>query len=122
MTNNNINVEATETTKTETTDSSIFAELKSIKDSQFINKNMNMAGAIAGAVVAVGLELASPTGSKTSAAFAAVASGATIYYAKEILEASPQKSSLAIGAMAGTLYCGILGGRLGAMYFPGEGN
>jgi len=96
------------------------ARLMHVKTGNMLKDNQNLIGACLGAAVAVGLELVSPTGSKTSAAVAAVVSGAAIVLAKPYLEAAPQTAGVAAAAAGVTAYAGMLGGRITADYFPGN--
>lgn len=96
------------------------AKLMHVKTGNVLKDNQNLIGACVGAAVAVGLELVSPTGSKSSAAVAAVLSGATIMIAKPYLQVAPQSASIAVGAGALTGYVGMVGGRVTASYFPGN--
>lgn len=96
------------------------AKLMHVKTGNMLKDNQNLIGACLGAAVAVGLELVSPTGSKTSAAVAAVLSGATIVLAKPYLEVAPQSTGVAAAAAGLTAYVGMVGGRITADYFPGN--
>lgn len=90
------------------------------KEGDYINRHRNMIGALAGAAVAVGLEVVSPTGSKTSAVVAAAVSLGATYAARNIIEAAPQSNITAATVAAGTCYAGMVGGRIAACYFPGN--
>lgn len=96
------------------------AKLMHVKTGNIFKDNQNLTGACIGAAIAVGLELVSPTGSKSSAAVAAVLSGATIMIAKPYLQVAPQTAGIAAGAAAVTAYAGMVGGRVTASYFPGN--
>lgn len=76
--------------------------------------------AIAGVVVAAGLELLSPTGSKTSAVVAAAVGGAAIYGAKNYLDAVPQNDFMGAISFGAATLISMKAGRITADYFPGN--
>ena len=80
----------------------------------------NLAGAIAGVAVGVGLELASPTGSIGSAITAGVAGGLLTYALKDTLEMAPQMNCIAVCSGLTTATVSMSMGRLAADYFPGN--
>lgn len=99
--------------------------IKSFRDakvSEILNKNRNLIGGLIGVGVAVGLELASPTGSKASAVLAGIAGGGVLYFSRSVVSGCVQNSTLAALTGVTTAYVGIIGGRLGASYFPGNLN
>lgn len=76
--------------------------------------------AIAGVVVAAGLELLSPTGSKTSAIVAGVVGGAVVYASKDYLDAVPQNDLMGAISFGATALISMKAGRITADYFPGN--
>lgn len=96
------------------------SDLREKKEGYFNSEDGNMTGGILGVAVAVGLELVSPTGSKTSAVVAAIAGGAALYAAREVINSAPQAPVLAAGVGCTSLYIGMMAGRIAADYFPGN--
>lgn len=96
------------------------SDLREKKEGLLYSENANMIGGILGVTVAVALEVVSPTGSKTSAVVAAIAGGAALYSARDIVNGAPQNPVLAAGVAGTTLYVGMLAGRIAADYFPGN--
>ena len=86
----------------------------------YLKDNRNLVGGVIGLTLAVGLELISPTGSKKSAAVAAVTGGVALTMAAPFLKAAPQSAMVASGAGIMTAYVGMCGGRITADYFPGN--
>lgn len=93
--------------------------LRSSKTGNLLHDNKNLIGGLIGCAIATGLEVLSPTGSKTSAAVAATTSGLTLYTVHKLLDAAPQTNVIAGSACAVTAYVGMATGRLAACYFPG---
>lgn len=96
------------------------AKLFHVKTGNFVKDNRNLIGGGMGLALAVGLELLSPTGSKKSAAVAAITGGVVLAVAAPILKAAPQTTMVASGAGIMTAYVGMCGGRITADYFPGN--
>lgn len=90
------------------------------KTGNLLKDNRNLIGGILGGAVAVGLELISPTGSKTSATVAAVASGLTLVATHRLMDCAPQTTALAATNAGVTCYVGMVAGRIAADYFPGN--
>lgn len=98
----------------------MMSSLKKAKTGNFVKDNKNLIGGVIGCVVATGLELASPTGSKASAIMAAAASGGTLYATRKLLDNAPQSTGIAATAAGLTAYVGMVAGRITADYFPGN--
>lgn len=96
------------------------SNLREKKEGLLYSENANMIGGVLGLTVAVALEVISPTGSKTSAVVAAVAGGAALYGARDLVNAAPQNPVLAAAVGTSSLYIGMLAGRIAADYFPGN--
>lgn len=96
------------------------AKLLHVKTGNYLKDNRNLVGGVIGLTLAVGLELISPTGSKKSAAVAAVTGGVALTMAAPFLKAAPQSAMVASGAGIMTAYVGMCGGRITADYFPGN--
>lgn len=97
-----------------------FSKLAKAKTGNVAKDNMNLIGGIIGCAIATGLELASPTGSKASAAVAAIASGSVLLATRKVVENAPQAVPVAGAALALTAYVGMSAGRITADYFPGN--
>lgn len=96
------------------------AKLAHVKTGKFTKDNRNMIGAVMGVTLGVGLELLSPTGSKTSAITAGVVGGATLVILSPILKAAPQSTGIAATAGSLTSLVTMSAGRIAADYFPGN--
>ena len=82
--------------------------------------NRNLLGGLIGVGIGVGLELLSPTGSKTSAVVAAAAGAGTLYAARRIMDMAPQNNHLAGACAASSMLISATAGRIAADYFPGN--
>lgn len=96
------------------------SKLFHVKTGNFVKDNRNLIGGGIGLALAVGLELISPTGSKKSAAVAAITGGVVLGVAAPILKTAPQSAMVASAAGVMTAYVGMCGGRITADYFPGN--
>lgn len=76
--------------------------------------------AIVGVVLGAGLELLSPTGSKTSAIVSAAVGGAAVYAAKDYLDAVPQNDFMGAISFGTAAIISMKAGRITADYFPGN--
>ncbi|KAB3419123.1 hypothetical protein F9Z84_06345 [Escherichia coli] len=94
--------------------------LKREKTGVWHQDNKNLIGGIIGGSIAVGLEIASPTGSIASAIAAGVASVGTIAVTHKVLDVAPQTTAIAATNGALTAFIGMSAGRIMADYFPGN--
>lgn len=96
------------------------SKLFHVKTGNFVKDNRNLIGGGIGLALAVGLELVSPTGSKKSAAVAAITGGAVLAFTAPVLKVAPQSTMVSAAAGIMTAYVGMCGGRITADYFPGN--
>lgn len=98
----------------------IMSALKREKTGVWHQDNKNLIGGLIGASIAVGLEVASPTGSVASATAAAIACTGTLMVTHKVLDIAPQTTGLAACNGALTAFVGMTAGRIVADYFPGN--
>lgn len=96
------------------------AKLTHVKTGKFMTDNRNMIGGSLGVMLGVGLELLSPTGSKTSAIISGVVGGATLALLSPVLKAAPQTTGIQAGTGVLTSFVSMSAGRIAADYFPGN--
>ena len=100
------------------TEQNSFAQMVEVsKNEALLGENTNIAAALAGVGLAVGLELVSTNGNKLSAAVAAVAGGAVVYAGKGVLRGD---QSTGTGVMSGLVSYKLaaMPARAIASYFP----
>lgn len=80
----------------------------------------NMMGAVIGATLATGLELVSPTGTRASAAAAAITGAAMVYSARKMLNHPMQnKATAAVMGLISFKVCKTIGRNV-VEYFPAQ--
>ena len=99
-------------------DQNSFAQMVEVsKNEALLGENTNLAAALAGVGLAVGLELISSNGNKLSAGVAAVTGGAAVYAAKDALRGY-QSTGTAVVAGLVAYKLSAMAGRTVASYFP----
>lgn len=99
-------------------DQNSFAQMVEVsKNEALLGANTNLAAALAGVGLAVGLELVSTNGNKLSATVAAVTGGAAVYAAKDALRGY-QSTGTAVVAGLVAYKLSAMAGRTVASYFP----
>lgn len=98
----------------------LMSALKREKTGVWHQDNKNLIGGLIGAGIAVGLEVASPTGSIASATAAALVSGGTLMVTHKVMDVAPQTTGIAAAHGALTAFVGMTAGRIVADYFPGN--
>lgn len=99
-------------------DQNSFAQMVEVsKNEALLGANTNLAAALAGVGLAVGLELVSTNGNKLSATVAAVTGGAAVYAAKDALRGY-QSTGTAVVAGLVAYKLSAIAGRTVSAYFP----
>ena len=99
-------------------DQNSFAQMVEVsKNEALLGANTNLAAALAGVGLAVGLELVSTNGNKLSATVAAVTGGAAVYAAKDALRGY-QSTGTAVVAGLVAYKLSAMAGRTVSAYFP----
>lgn len=99
-------------------DQNSFAQMVEVsKNEALLGANTNLAAALAGVGLAVGLELISSNGNKLSAGVAAVTGGAAVYAAKDALRGY-QSTGTAVVAGLVAYKLSAIAGRTVSAYFP----
>ena len=99
-------------------DQNSFAQMVEVsKNEALLGANTNLAAALAGVGLAVGLELVSTNGNKLSATVAAVTGGAAVYAAKDALRGY-QSTGTAVVAGLVAYKLSAMAGRTVSSYFP----
>lgn len=95
-----------------------FAQMVEVsKNEAILGENTNLACAIAGVGLAVGLELISTNGNKLSATVAAVTGGAVVYAAKDALRGYQSTGTAVVSALV-AYKLSAMPARAIASYFP----
>ena len=99
-------------------DQNSFAQMVEVsKNEALLGANTNLAAALAGVGLAVGLELVSTNGNKLSATVAAVTGGAAVYAAKNALSGYQSTGTAVVSALVAYKLSAIAGRTVSA-YFP----
>lgn len=99
-------------------DQNSFAQMVEVsKNEALLGANTNLAAALAGVGLAVGLELVSTNGNKLSATVAAVTGGAAVYAAKDALRGYQSTGTAVVSSLV-AYKLSAMAGRTVASYFP----
>ena len=99
-------------------DQNSFAQMVEVsKNEAILGENTNIAAALAGVGLAVGLELISTNGNKLTAAVAGVTGGAVVYAAKDALRGYQSTGTAVVSALV-AYKLAAMPARAVASYFP----
>ena len=99
-------------------DQNSFAQMVDVsKNEALLGANTNLAAALLGVGLAVGLELVSSNGNKLSAATAAVVGGGLVYAARNPLQGYQSTGTAVVSALV-AYKASAIAGRTIAAYFP----
>lgn len=99
-------------------DQNSFSQMVEVsKNEALLGANTNLAAALAGVGLAVGLELVSTNGNKLSATVAAVTGGAAVYAAKDALRGYQSTGTAVVSSLV-AYKLSAMAGRTVASYFP----
>ena len=99
-------------------DQNSFAQMVEVsKNEALLGANTNIAAALLGVGLAVGLELVSTNGNKLSATVAAVTGGAAVYAAKDALRGYQSTGTAVVSSLV-AYKLSAMAGRTVASYFP----
>ena len=99
-------------------DQNSFAQMVEVsKNEALLGANTNLAAALLGVGLAVGLELVSSNGNKLSAATAAVVGGGLVYAARNPLQGYQSTGTAVVSALV-AYKASAIAGRTIAAYFP----
>jgi preprotein translocase subunit SecD len=94
--------------------------MKRQKTGNVLKDNQNLIAGAMGVMLGAGLELISPTGSKTSVVASAIAGTAALVVVGGVVSIAPQCTPVAAATFAMTSYVSMSVGRTAASYFPGD--
>jgi hypothetical protein len=95
-----------------------FAQMVEVsKNEAILGENTNIAAALLGVGLAVGLELVSTNGNKLSATVAAVTGGAAVYAAKDALRGYQSTGTAVVSSLV-AYKLSAMAGRTVSAYFP----
>ena len=100
-------------------DQNSFAQMVEVsKNEALLGANTNLAAALAGVGLAVGLELVSTNGNKLSATVAAVTGGAAVYAAKDALRGYQSTGTAVVAGLVAYKLSAIAGRTIAAYNIP----
>ena len=101
------------------TDQNSFAQMVEVsKNEALLGENTNIAAAIAGVGLAVGLELISTNGNKLSAAVAGLTGGAVVYAAKDALRGYQSTGTAVVAGLVAYKLSAMAGRTIAAYNIP----